>query len=175
MSGALPAGNVTISCTDRAASTCAQAVRDIAGSAATLAARCKNLRRGSSMALPPRHAARRWKRGQRRAHREPDLDRRLECSPADGTSAAAELRGVRHVPPAALRSGYIMFAHERSGKDWSWHEATKCPVSGGGRKSFARSELPGSDPDQSHDHLADGAGLKSACIVRVARDPSHEL
>src|SRR5262245_30479799 len=94
------------------------------------------------MALPPRHAARRWKRGQRRAHREPDLDRRLECSPADGTSAAAELRGVRHVPPAALRSGYIMFAHERSGKDWSWHEATKCPVSGGAGKHLPVLNFP---------------------------------
>jgi hypothetical protein len=32
---------------------CAQAIRDIAGSAVALAAKCKNLRRGSFIALPP--------------------------------------------------------------------------------------------------------------------------
>ena len=37
-------------------------------------------------------------RGQRRAHHGPLSDRRLECWPADGTSAAAEMRGIRHVP-----------------------------------------------------------------------------
>src|SRR5262245_10296083 len=33
-----------------------------------------------------------------------------KCSPADGITAAAEMSGIRHVPPTTLRLGYIISA-----------------------------------------------------------------
>src|SRR5262249_52654398 len=38
------------------------------------------------------------------------LESTLECSPADSTSVAAEVSGIRHVPPTAPRLGYIKSA-----------------------------------------------------------------
>ena len=43
-----------------------------------------------------------------------DSQSNLECSPADGTSAAARVRGFRQVPPAALIRLHLL-VHERKG------------------------------------------------------------
>src|SRR5712691_4669512 len=87
----------------------------MAGSAAAPAAKRRNCLRGCVMALPPRNAATCSKSPGAHTPRL-DSDLGLECSPADGTGAATENKGVRHVPPAALRVGYITFANERKGQ-----------------------------------------------------------
>src|SRR5262245_61901348 len=53
MSVALPAVKPTTMRTGREGRSCARAIRDTHGSAATPAARCRNLRRGSVMSVPP--------------------------------------------------------------------------------------------------------------------------
>jgi hypothetical protein len=86
-------------------------MREAAGRAAAPAARCKNLRRGSFMVLPP--GMRVTKRsaaltcGMRALLRPPSRCRLcLECLPADGTNAAVQ-RGLRHFPLAALSLNYV--------------------------------------------------------------------
>src|SRR5262245_65611967 len=53
MSTPPPAGKPTIKRTGRVGYACAHAIRDRAGSAAAPAARCRNVRRGSFISIPP--------------------------------------------------------------------------------------------------------------------------
>jgi hypothetical protein len=73
---------------------CAQAVPDTVGSAAVLAAKRKNVRRGSFM--PPSQIMWTNEGGVDRA--TPQVQLFSEGSPADGMRAAAQKKGLRHAP-----------------------------------------------------------------------------
>src|SRR5258706_6347573 len=77
-------------------------MRDITGSAAAPAARCKNLRRGSFMMMPLGG----WASPLKRRRSPPAKTMNFWTRPPRASRAAFEIRGHRHVPLAALRRSY---------------------------------------------------------------------
>src|SRR5882724_4966805 len=87
-------------------------MRRTTGSAAALAARCSNVRRGSFIASPFREILECGNRGSPQTGRQFDF---FECKPADGMSAAAEKNGFRHVPLGSSTVRLHRWPTERKG------------------------------------------------------------
>src|SRR5262245_10936245 len=90
MSVGPPAANGTTMRIGRKGPSCAKAICETSESAATPAARCTNFRRGRFICVPPSDSAQDAPQGNNERN-----DEKLE--PADGMSAAAEIRRLRHV------------------------------------------------------------------------------
>src|SRR5712691_2462456 len=108
-----PGGNPTIRRTGRDGYACALADPDTIGSAAAPAARCRNSRRRSFMAILLKMLAEHLARG-------PLMARPNRCSTdfqnsrlPTASSLPQEQRGLRHVPLAALRLDYITYMRRR--------------------------------------------------------------
>src|SRR5262245_30925933 len=93
-----PAPKGTIRVIGRVGYVCAQAKLGTAESAPATAARRRNCLRGRFMALLPGVQPGAGNAGSEAATANQIQDRRLECSPADGTSAAAKARGISACP-----------------------------------------------------------------------------